>query len=170
MKNKIIIGIITFCIFSFAGCKQDIIVDTEGDRMVMVSVSSSLKALTEEEAITELLLYTVDNVGVVLGQQIVTSPSSEFSVIASRFADQFYAIANPTTDLKNERPSKVEDLAGMIADFSNAPVSPLLMSGKGNISGNKAEIDLIRSVAKIEISGNSDFTIGSVTVLDTPDK
>ena len=78
---------------------------------------------------------------------------------------------NLESSLVTAPPSTVSDLKSLTASFATAP-SPasLLMSGSAEIENATANIQLIRAVSKIEITGKNNFIITSVTVMNTPDR
>ena len=184
MKNSIIVWILALSLFNLTGCKHDPIVDNEGDeRLVVVflsanSLSSSLKstASADEDNITEVILFGVDGNDAVVGQpHIITNPSSSSGnpLTVPKTVEWFYAIANPSDDMKNPaifNPTTVTDLDNLTAKFSEAPEFPFLMSGIGEVQNYSAVINLERTIAKIEVIGKNGFVVETVTVLDTPDE
>ena len=183
MKNSIIVWILALSLVNLTGCKHDPIVDNGGDdRLVVVfisanSISSSLKstASVDEDDVTEVILFGVDGSDAVVGQpHTIANPSSSGnSLIVPRTVEWFYAIANPSDDMKNPSlfsPTTVTDLEELVADFSDAPESPFLMSGIGEVQNYSAVINLVRTIAKIEVIGKNGFVVETVTVLDTPDE
>jgi len=179
MKNLIIS--FAFIVFIFGGCKH--CSEFGNDDLRQVSISFSSKSLSSsllkssgltDNSIIKVILYGVDNFGKVEKTFIPPLPeSSETSLqlVISRKIKSLYAIANPYEGMESAEPETVSELMDMIADFSDAPELPFLMSGKGDIDGVNINIELFRSVAKVEIfSKNEDFKIESVTVKNTPKK
>ena len=137
--------------------------------------NSSLKSTAEpdEDLINRIIMCGVDNLGKVVEvyPAILTLSSSGIPLTISEDVISLYAIANPSTGIEAALPSAtVSGLMSLTVDFTSAPQSPFLMSGKGNVIGSNVNIELIRAVAKIEVIGQNDFRIESVTVKNTPDK
>ena len=182
MKNSIFIFWLAFFLFSSAGCNKEVINDDEETRSIVVffttQTHSLLKSIAnhDEEMIEEVLLFGVDADNKVLQDFKVKKPSSDGERINHVFREvkSFYTIANPPEALskaiEEKKPQTLSDLEKMTCNFSSAPKSPFLMSGKGDVNSFSATIELVRAVAKVKISSNSDFTIQSVTVYDTPSK
>jgi len=154
--------------------------NAEQDRMLVVSFSikslttTDMKSATtsDEEVISKVILFGVNNQDAVIEKRLVTINTSleGFQLTISQDVKLLYAIANPSETHLSAKPSTVSDLLVLTDDFTNAPVSPFLMSGKANINGNNINIALVRSVAKIVVIGEDGFQVQSVTVKDTPSK
>ena len=181
MKKIVLLLIIS--VFILTGCEHEQMLGSEDDRLVSISfstrsLSSSLLKSTvspEEESIVKMILFGVDDLGNVV-QTIIPPlpepPLTAVQVTISRKVKSLYAIANPSADIEAKNPITVSDLIDMTGDFSEAPQSPFLMSGKEDVNGYNINIivELVRTVAKIEIIGKNEFLISSVTVSNTPDK
>ena len=166
-----------------AGCDQHII-DTDDEREIIVfftarSLSASLLKSTASEAekyIEDILVFGVDGNGIVAQTFIIPQLDEQYlsnGIVlesVSRLVKSFYAIANPSAEMKTEPyPSNVSELLSMTCAFSSSPKTPFVMSGVGNIvSGYVAQIDLVRTVAKIEITASPNFEIEKITVANTP--
>lgn len=173
-KNNIL-WLLVFGLFIMAGCERDPQDEPVPDRMVTVpvpdrmvtvhfTVGSQLKSVgTEEEnRITgDIILFGADISG---NLQNYTMPLSGGQLSLPGTITTLYAIANPTPALLAANPTTLTTLHNLTGDFSAAPVSPFLMSGKAVVSGSNITISLIRCVAKIELRANSNFQITSVTV------
>ena len=178
LKMKKIVLSLALITFLFSGCKENI--EPDFDRKVIVnfitpSLSSSLLKSTATQAeidINKIILFGLDLDGKVvkIPDIINTSGSTELSI--SIKIKTLFAIANPSALMESATPADLAALNGMTAIYSTAPQSYLLMSGKGDIVGNTANIALIRAVAKIEIvSGDTDFfVIEKVQVRNTPNQ
>jgi len=129
-------------------------------------------ATTEEDLITKIILFGVDDQKVV--QTFLLNPSSSGTPLTiSRKVKSLYAIANPSDSIQSATPSTLADLMSLTDDFTTAPVSPFLMSGKEEIpiASASVNIKLVRAIAKIEIKViDNDFVFESLTVQNTPDK
>ena len=168
------------CHFVMTGCEHDPQNDPEADRMVEVSFTtrslsgSLLKSAANpaEDLIEKIILFGVNEQNEVVQTfpVLVNPPLSGKPLTISRKVKSLYAIANPSTAMEAATLSSVSDIMGMVGDFTNAPRSPFLMSGKSNVSGNSVNIELIRAVAKINITGKNGFQITSVTVMNTAAK
>ena len=176
MRRIVVIYTLLLCFF--AGCQQDALI--EGDRQVTVSFSpqtltSSLKlssASQAENSIVKLMLYGVDAQGnVTQNFPVFENPvSTGIPLTIFKGVKSLYAIANPSSDLIAANPSNLSELMNLTFDFTNAPQSPFLMGGKGDINGSSVQIELIRAVAKIEILSKNEFQINTVTVKNLPDE
>ena len=177
--NRLVILCIFFT-FIFSGCNKKT-EHPEIDRNVFVSFSIKsfsdaavkTKASAEEEAVDQVLLFAVNEKGDVVGKYPfkLNLLSDNIQLTVSSEVKLLYAVANPSDQLKVADPSTLLDLLALTKDFSNAPVSPLIMSGLIGInSGNQFNIELTRAVAKIVISGEGGFLFQSVTVKNTPVK
>ena len=177
MKN--IILWISFIAFFSAGCRKapdDLLVD----RQVVIffsarSLSSSLlksAATSEESSISRIILFGVDNLNNVVKTfpAIDNPPLTGINLTVPKNIKSLYAIANPTIALEGSNPVTLSALMALTGDFGVAPQPPFLMSGYGNVLGYNVNIELNRTVAKIEMEGINGFEIETVTVKDTPDK
>ena len=181
--------------FILAGCKQEPIVDPEEDCQVVIFFSaktpltkSSLKSTTpasqEEKDLTSITLFAVDGTDNVVGEPFhfegtdLTSLETTGSTVVTikKKVTKFYAVANASTELATEMETAadVSALLALAEDFDGTSISSFLMSGIADIivTGNvySAHIKLARAVAKIDIVGDNDFVIESVTVKNTPDQ
>ena len=168
-----------FCVCILAGCNTE--PDVLDDRQIWISfsiypLSSSLTKSgdnQEETFIKNLIIYGVDgwdNVVQTITPGLPEPPLTNIPVSVLKKVKSLYAIANPSPGIKSENPLTVGDLLKLTVDLSDPPHSPFLMSGNGDIDGDKASIKLSRAVAKIEFIGKNDFQIDLVTVTDTPDE
>ena len=189
-KNHFKVVLLALVLFNLAGCKKEPATGTDEDCQVIVffstqSVSASLLKATPptpatgaETLIEEIILFGVDASDNVIQSFVLDDP--EFTgqeIDAFRNTVMFYAIANPSDDMKNPslfNPETIADFEDLLADFSDAPESPFLMSGTGEVETSSegdryALIVLVRAIAKVEIEGIDDFNLESVTVINTPD-
>ena len=175
---KRIVFIITTSLCILAGCQQEVFFD--GDREVTVSFSTQSltssftksAANSAEELVNHLFLFGVDAQGEVI-QNIPVSAnplSNGMKLTLSKKVKSLYAIANSASDLISIHPSNLSDLMDMTCDFSVAPQSPFLLSGKAEVNGNNIQVELVRVVAKVEVISKNEFQIQSVTVKNSPDK
>ena len=165
------------------GCNQDI--ESYEDRDIIIffstkSLSASLlKSVTidPETYINDILVFCVDENGSVEQNffipQLDEQSLSDGIVLenVSRDVKSLYAIANPPDEIKTAPyPSNVSELLSMTCAFSSLPKPPFVMSGIGDIvSGYVAQIDLVRTIAKIEITAST-FIIEKITVINTPNE
>ena len=174
---KRVVFIMTLFLGILAGCQQEVFDDS--DRQIAVSfspqsLSSSLKssaASPAENLVTNLILYGVDDQGnVIQNFPALANPTlTGVSLTISKKVKSLYAIANPSSDLIAANPSNVSDLTDMTGNYTLMPQSPYLMGGKGDVNGYSVQIELIRTVAKIEILSKNEFIINTVTVKQSPD-
>jgi len=189
MKNSIIILLFAFFLFNLTGCNKYDPVDSEEYQKVVIfvstqSLSSLLKSTTvannDEKFVGELLLFGVDNEKVEQ-RELITIGAGDIDdngiisveLILKRKIKTLYAVANPTTDLKNADLllQPVTALTNMTVSFGVMPGRPFLMSGTGTVNSYSATIELFRAVAKVEIESlDNDLKIISVTAKNTPNQ
>ena len=165
-----------FGFFVSAGCERNPIDDLEVDERHVVMIRFAAKPLSgslsksaatpEEDLIKKIIMFGVNNQGNIIE---TFELSSDTSLTIARKITWLYAIANPTDSIEAATPSNISDLMDMTCDYSDAPQSPFLMSGKSEVIGASVNIELVRAVAKIEIVGNN-FQADSVFVIDAPAK
>ena len=175
---KKLILLFAICVFILPGCRKRL--DPLEDRQVVIffsarpQSSSQLKssATSEENSFSRIILYGVDNQNnVVKTFPAVDNPPVEgIHLTIPINVKSLYAIANPTTTLEGTNPVTLSALLALTSGFSTAPQPPFLMSGNGNVLGYNVNIELVRSVAKIEMEGINGFKIESVMVKDSPDQ
>ena len=181
MKKKI--NILFLCVFvlsNMTGCKSPD--DCEQEQQIVIffttgSLSGSLlksQASDEEDFIADVKLYGVDENGNITAFPLLVPNNSGTSITISRKIKSLYAIANPKNIASVSTFSELMDLT---ADFTNAPKSPFLMSGKAEVNKNglstSVNIILVRAIAKIEIEIidiKNEFAIESIEVRSTPAK
>ena len=176
MKRVVLAAVILLCILP--QCQQELPV--EGEREIWVSfsaqsLSSSLlksAASTPEKSIDHLLLYGVDAQGnVAQNFPVEDQPSlSGISLTVLKNVKTLYAIANPSADMIAANPANLSDLMNMTGNFAAAPQSPFLMSGQEEINCSNVQMELFRTVAKVQIISKNEFQINSVTVKNTPNR
>ena len=172
---KRIVFLYAFCVFVLAGCDQK---PPSGENQVLIHLTAhpltntdtKSSATDNEKTISKVLLYGVDDQGMVVKTfPGIANPSlTGIELTVPMDVKTIYAIANPTSGIESVTPSTLSDLLNLTNDFSVAPQSPFLMSGKGDIVNSTANIELIRAVAKIEIISQNEFQIESVTVKNSP--
>jgi uncharacterized protein (UPF0333 family) len=178
---KKVILLLVVCTYVFVGCRKDPKVTPEMDRQVAVvfsarSISKSVlksAGTSDENYIGKVLLFGADAQGSILEKyDPILNPSSPVQLAISRDVTMLYAIANPSTALETDAAavSTVSALTALTGDFSNAPGRPFLMGGSASASSHTVNVELIRAVAKISITGQDDFQIVTATVEGTPDK
>ena len=176
MKNSISILLFAFCGFILLGCRYDPMTDLEPDRQVVISFTASGSLLksditTAENKIEKIIFFGVSKKGDVIQNFPYFTSTQSITLTISRKVKWLYVIANPTTAHEDANPSNVSDLMGLTGIFVDLPQSPFLMSGIGEVNGDNVNIELIKSVAKIEISSDSkDFQITSVEVQNIPNQ
>ena len=173
---KRIVFVYVLCGLVLAGC-DDKVNAPENDDDVLVYIStnplSEVKsaATADEDMISRLILYGVDDKNMVVDTFSISQPSLEgVRLSISKTIKSLYAIANPSAVIQSAIPPSLSDLLNLTGDFTDAPQSPFLMGGKGDVVGSTADIELVRAVAKIEVSALNEFEIESVAVQNTPDK
>lgn len=180
MNNNLrnIISILLLFHFNLSGCKQELYIENDEDHLVVVffSTSSSLSssllksaATVEEDKINEVILYGINGNGNIIKTFHKQNPLSNegIELIVTKEFKSFYAIANPPNGMNTENLTTIDDLSTLLADYTDAPASPFLMSGKGDIDNYIVNIQLVRTVAKVEITGIG-FQMTSVTVENAP--
>ena len=167
--------------YIFTGCNQEFFAfEEERDIFIFFSYnsfSSSLLKSTaseDEKTINEIIVYGVDAEDKVVHVHTfypINEPIDAVTLSSvSRKVKWLYAIANPSDDIKDApTPLSVDDLMDLYCIFTSEPQSPFVMSGKGPVSDYTAQIDLVRTVAKIEINAINDLQITKITV-DAPEK
>ena len=180
IRNSIIVWFFAFSLCIMAGCEHDPKDNPEPDHLVVLnfsteSLSGSLlksAANTAEDLIEKIILFGVNDQNQVVQTfpALVNPPMSGKTLTVPRMVKSLYAIANPSAAMEAVIPSSVSDIMEMVGDFTNAPRSPFLMSGKSDVNGKNVNIQLVRTVAKIDITGKNGFQITAVTVANTPDK
>ena len=170
----------SLCWFLLAGCIREPNVTPGGARQVVVFFStkslsaSSLKSTgnESENLIAKIILFGVDDQNNVVQTfpAMGNPPIAGIQLTISGNVKTLYAIANPSATLEAATPINVSDLMALTDNFTNAPQSPLLMSGQADIIGYNVNIELVRAVAKIIVSGEDGFDVQSVTVKNTPAK
>jgi len=169
--------------FILAGCDKNPKNENEFesfDRQVVISftaksLSNSMSksaASTAENSIEQIILFGVNGKGeVVQNFPVFENPNlSGTAVFVSSSVKSFYVIANPSAEMEASNPSTVADLEAMTCDFANAPQAPFVMSSIGELNGNSINLELVRTVAKIDVISKDDFQVESVTVMNTPAK
>ena len=168
---------LALCIISFIGCEREH--SEKGQSNVVIyfttqSLSASLlkmAATEEEEAITKVILYAVDEEDDIIQTHTIDNPSlNGIPLTIPTEVKWFYAIANPSIELEEETPENVADLLDLTESFTTAPLSPFMMSGIGEVSSISVIIPLVRSIARVDIIGKNGFHIDSVKVIGTPNK
>ena len=174
--NKLLLYLFLSSLF-LAGCKgPNEITPREVDISFSIrSLSSSQTGLTEnpdENVISKIVMFGVDDQGVVVEiyPAVNVSSTAKITQIISDDVKSLYAIANPSNALAAKTPSSLTEVKALTADFTTAPQSPFLMSGNANVNGNTVDIELVRCVAKVVVSGVNGFDVKSVTVMSTPDQ
>lgn len=183
LRNSVTIFFLALILLNTGGCQHDPMFDGDGDRQVVVflstqSLSSSLLkslATNDEKGIDDVLLFGIDGESNVVDTFYRVNPSSSgIELTVPSEIKSFYAIANPTVGMKAESKltvPTVSDIMDLVADFSSAPESPFLMSGKGNVTKYSASIPLYFAFAKVEIIPEGEgFEITSVTAINTPEQ
>ena len=173
---------IVFCLTLFglllSGCRHPKHPELEREVAIFFStkqMSGSLLKSTaseEENFIKRVVMFGVDNQNNVVQTFPVREnpPLDGWMLSIPKDIALLYAIANPSSALEVANPSNVSDLTALTDDFTNAPVSPFLMGGKASVNAYNVNIELVRSVAKIEVIGEKGFEVQSVTVKNTPAK
>jgi len=160
-----------------AGCKgsKEILPREVGISFSIRSLSSSQSGSAEsqdESVISKVVMFGLDAQGVVVESYpaVNVSSTAKITQIISDDVKSLYAIVNPSTALAAKTPASLTELKALTADFTNAPQSPFLMSGNANVNGSTVDIELVRCVAKVVVSGVNGFVVQSVTVMNTPDQ
>ena len=177
---KRIILLFAFAGFVLSGCRYKPDTPIEPNRRIVVFFSTKLlsnssvksTATPDEDIISKVILFGVSAQGSVVEKYpVVVNPSVYgIQLTVSGEVKSLYAIVNPSETLAAANPSTVVDLLALTEDFTNAPVSPFLMGGKAEVNGYNVNVELVRSVAKIVVSGADGFQVQSVEVKNTPAK
>ena len=178
MKNLFLILFI-FSATILTGCNREHIDDGVHDIVVFFTTEGiALKstATPEEKDIMEVILFGVDGDGNFIQHYLVTqsqlsAPEDIVLTKVSRKVKTFYAIANPSVDMKEAVTNSELNatyLNSMTNNFSTHPSSPFLMSGTENIKNYSVHIDFVRTVARVEITALNELEIITVTVENTP--
>ena len=163
---------------SLLGCNPNINPEQHRQVMIFFSARSSSVSLLKstandaENIIAKIKLFGVDDQGkIVESFPVMDNPSSTgLKLTIPKYITSFYAIANPCAILETSVPANISDVMALTGDFTNAPQSPFLMGGRADVKEYSVNIELVRSVAKIMVSGEDGFEIQSVTVKNTPAK
>ena len=136
---------------------------------------SSSKSETEEaeNRVNRIIFYGVDKNSLVKKLLTEQNPALGGTEIPDVSQDiiSIFAIANPSAGIEVANPQNLAEMTDMVAEFASMPSTPFIMSGIAVIMpGNVANIELIRTIAKIEFLPSSDFVITSVTVMNTPNQ
>ena len=175
MKNLVIVFVLLGFIFS--GCRRKPDVGDERQAVIFfltrsLAASSSKSSATEEEKlIKKIKMFGVDeNNNVIRSFDVIENPSLTNGIryVFSSSVKSLYAIANPSDALVAANPSNVSDLLALTDDFTNAPESPFLMSGRAAVTSYTVNIEMVRSIAKVVVTGEDGFKVQSVTVKNTP--
>jgi len=150
------------------GCERETNDDPEQTVSIDFTVGSMLKAtaIGNENVVDEILIFTVDDQNAVVSKHTITQLSGAKLTISKK-VKWLYAIANPTTTLKDQSLSSIGNPEALTWDFQTAltPTSKFPMSGKQEVNGASVSIVLVRLVAKINITANDPkFTDPSITV------
>ena len=174
--------------FIFSGCGKDEEPQEEPqeepkkeqvqDVMVYLSTGSfsntgpESTVISNESQISKLILFGVDDKNkFITAFPIITNPSmTGIKLTVPIEVKTIHAIANPTLTIESINLSTFSDIFNLTCNFTTAPTAPFIMSGKGSVSSARANIELLRIVAKIEVVAHNDFVIESITVKKTPDK
>jgi len=174
--KKVILSIMLVA-FVLAGCNEKPDLDEEREVVIFFSarsLSTSLKSSDSESEnnIQKIILFGVDEQSSVVKKFAVDNPSLSGEMLTiPRKIKTLYAIANPTSKIDGANPTDVSEILGMTIEYVTPPYlsqnSVFLMSGKADIISKAANIPLVRTVAKINITGINGFQITSVTVQNT---
>ncbi len=176
--KKILIPAVA-CVALAASCSKDATSTTETSQTVAVQISAKSlsdastrsEASAEEMKISSVNLFAVDANGyVVKAYPTIENPASTVTLVVDNAASQIVAIANSSEgfcpDIANV--ATLAEIKALTFDASSEVVAPYGMFGNGSISGSAVEVELIRSVAKIEVVGDNGFEVNTVTVKNTP--
>ena len=182
MKLVILRLCIFFGVLILSGCsifpegEHDIVISFTTKSLSPSFLKSSSEARVAEKYLKEILIFGVDDEEMVVQtfppiEQLSSTDGFTLQAVSGK-VKRFYAIANPTDDIKETpSPSNVSELTSMTCDFSNSPHSPFVMGGIGKfIRGSATQIELVRTVAKIDITASNGFEIEAVAVKNTPAK
>lgn len=177
MKKNLIL--LLLCGAMMASCQKDNGSSGQGQKQVRIDFQVSQmsdpqtrsQASVAENALSSVALFGVSSNGdIVENYPVIQNPQAGGTTIeVSNTVASIYAVANPVEGLTNGV-DNIEELQAVVADFSQAPVSPFVMGGSGVISDNVLNLSLVRAVAKVDVKGTNGFTVSSVVVANTPDK
>jgi len=170
-KLVFLLPIISFII---AGCKEPRALPYAEREVVIFfssrSLTNSLLKATEaeENKIARAIIFGYDGQNLSKLKDIENpSPGGEKLLVPGKISI-FYAIVNPSDGLALANPQSISALKALTEDFAEAPQPSFLMSGTAVSESFNVNIELTRAIAKISITGENDFVINSVKVVNTP--
>ena len=176
MRKLVLLFALCACVL--VGCDRDPIniVEIEEEQQVVVNFSateSSLKSpgTPAERLVNDIILFGADATGN-LTRYADISGTTTTTLTISKAVKTFYAIANPTTALRTAAApvttlTALQNLTGTYG-AATQPGSPFIMSGSVAIDNSTVTINLIRTVAKVNINALNGLVISSVEVQNTP--
>jgi hypothetical protein len=161
---------------TFASCANE---TSLGENPEQVTINFSTRAMSDvntrseasaaENAITKVALFGLDGSGVLVQSfPVVENPGSAGVTLSiSPTVSTLRAIANPT-EIHSLDYSNATELDAEIVDLNIAPESPFVMGGTASVSGSSViSLELVRSIAKIEVEGADGFEVTSVAAINT---
>lgn len=182
---KSIVLLCVLCGFFLVGCGEKEKPSVDGDDQdVLISFSTNamptdvmqnmvLKSTksTDENLISMIILFGLDDKGMVVKALPISNPTlTGITITMPIEVKTLYAVANPTPGIEGALIPTLANLLNLTGDYTSAPQSPFLLSGKGDIVGSNATIRLDRAIVKIEVVSLNELQIKSVTVKNTPNR
>lgn len=123
----------------------------------------------DENAITRVALFGIDESGrVVHTFPVIENPQAAGHTLSiPGTVKSLQVIANPKDEHSLDYGTLAE-IENEQINLRNAPASPFVMGGAVAVSDSRLNIEMVRSIAKIEVRGTGGFDVTSVTVLKTP--
>ena len=136
----------------------------------MSDVRTRSAASEAENAIGKVALFGLDGSGLVVASfPAIENPGAAGTTLTIPVTvNSLVAIANPT-DAQILDYTRGGEIEGERFDLSSAPASPFVMGGTADLGRDgSVEIEMIRSIARIDVTGADGFEVNSVTVVCTP--
>ena len=132
-------------------------------------ITARSAASEAENAIVKLALFGIDANGeVVQTFPVIENPRPTGNVLLLfNEVKSIVVIANPPEYMPLDYRS-LSSVKNASFDLCSAPSPPFVMSGEVEVNSNSINVELIRTVAKIEVKGMNGFNVSSVAVINTP--
>ena len=169
-------GALAAAAMTFASCANE---TSLGARPEQVTVRFSTRAMSEENTrseasvaentVTKIALFGLDGSGVIVQSfPVIENPGpAGITLKVSPGVSALRAIANPSATHTLDY-SNATQLDGETVDLNVAPVPPFVMGGTATIDNSSVvDLELLRSIAKIEVQGADGFEVVSVAAINT---
>ena len=146
---------------------KDVVINFTTKAMSDITTRSAGSAA--ENAIIKLAVFGINEIGQVEQTfPVINNPmltGNTLSILES--VKTLKVIANPSADMTLEY-SSLAELNAALLELENAPASPFVMGGETEVNSSVINVELVRSIAKIDVKGANGFNVASVAVLNTP--